>query len=188
MPGSATPWQLLQISTTTASLTCWWAPRWRTSTGAPSMSTMVMASTSPTTTSRYLVLVYLYLCACIRGFFFSNCHVLLFLVAAYRRLVCFPNAALLWPQPQRPPGLGWRRTGRLGCGSPGQRRAAQVRNLLYHKIIIVFLHMKKSSHSYLARTQQQGSCFQLAAIIRHHFSTETKHGQSSLTFSYKHTK
>lgn len=128
MPGSATPWRLLQISTTTASPTCWWAPRWKTSTGAPSTSTMVMVFTSPTTTSRYLVLgVLARVSPCLYSMIGSNCHVLRFLLSAYRRLVRLPDPAVLWPQPQRPPGLGRRRADRLGRGSAGKRRPAQVR-------------------------------------------------------------
>lgn len=61
MPGLVMHWQLLQTSTTMASLTCWWEPRWRMSTGAPSTSTTETVFTSSTITSRYLSFADIYI-------------------------------------------------------------------------------------------------------------------------------
>ena len=59
-PGLVMHWRPPPTSTATASLTCWWEPRWRTSTGGRSTSTMEMAFTSTTIINRYLPLTYRY--------------------------------------------------------------------------------------------------------------------------------
>lgn len=61
MPGLVTPWRPLQTSTTTASLTCWWGPRWRMITEEPFISTTETVFTSCTITSRYPSFAYIYI-------------------------------------------------------------------------------------------------------------------------------
>lgn len=125
MPGLVMHWQLLQTSTTTASLTCWWGPRWRMSTGGPSTSTTETVFTSSTITSRYLSFADIYI---FTGAFENSIKLISdwFLLSAYSRVIDFPLLEVFWPQCECPIGLGWRWANRLGSGSTRQRCVAQV--------------------------------------------------------------
>lgn len=129
MPGLVMHWQLLQISTMTASLIYWWEPHWRTNTGGPSMSIMDIAFTSFTVINRYKSLSYS--CRLTEADFQSNLFLLLLISAspiltAYSRVIDFPLPAVFWPQRECSVGLGWRWANRFGSGSAGQCCNAEV--------------------------------------------------------------